>query len=191
MGFARSLFDEMSERNVISWTSMIYGYCNNGDVFSARVLFDAMPGKNLVSWNAMIGGYCQNKQPHEALKLFRELQSSTMFEPNEIIVVSILPAIATLGALELGELVHLFVQRMKLDRAVNVCTSLVDMGTKTPTLNQKELFVWGYAVSTKNELTTARSSESASAFDDVTSKFKPTAAAVRSKGPSISFVGVG
>uniref|UniRef100_A0A6N2NJT4 Pentatricopeptide repeat-containing protein n=1 Tax=Salix viminalis TaxID=40686 RepID=A0A6N2NJT4_SALVM len=119
MGFARSLFDEMSERNVISWTSMIYG-----------VLFDAMPGKNLVSWNAMIGGYCQNKQPHEALKLFRELQSSTMFEPNEIIVVSILPAIATLGALELGELVHLFVQRMKLDRAVNVCTSLVDMYAK-------------------------------------------------------------
>ncbi|KAJ6328267.1 hypothetical protein OIU77_010040 [Salix suchowensis] len=101
MGSARSLFDEMPERNVISWTSMIYGYCNNGDVLSARVLFDAMPEKNLVSWNAMIGGYCQNKQPHEALKLFRELQSSTVFEPNEITVVSILPAIATLGALEL------------------------------------------------------------------------------------------
>uniref|UniRef100_A0A6N2ML21 Pentatricopeptide repeat-containing protein n=1 Tax=Salix viminalis TaxID=40686 RepID=A0A6N2ML21_SALVM len=89
-----------------------------------------MPGKNLVSWNAMIGGYCQNKQPHEALKLFHELQSSTIFEPNEITVVSILPAIATLGALELGEWVHLFVQRMKLDRAVNVCTSLVDMYAK-------------------------------------------------------------
>uniref|UniRef100_A0A6N2MQC3 Pentatricopeptide repeat-containing protein n=1 Tax=Salix viminalis TaxID=40686 RepID=A0A6N2MQC3_SALVM len=93
------------------------------------VLFDVMPGKNLVSWNAMIGGYCQNKQPHEALKLFHELQSSTIFEPNEITVVSILPAIATLGALELGEWVHLFVQRMKLDRAVNVCTSLVDISS--------------------------------------------------------------
>uniref|UniRef100_A0A6N2NLJ5 Pentatricopeptide repeat-containing protein n=1 Tax=Salix viminalis TaxID=40686 RepID=A0A6N2NLJ5_SALVM len=89
-----------------------------------------MPGKNLVYWNAMIGGYCQNKQPHEALKLFHELQSSMIFEPNEITVVSILPAIATLGALELGEWVHLFVQRMKLDRGVNVCTSLVDMYAK-------------------------------------------------------------
>lgn len=46
-------------------------------------------------------------------------------------------------------------------------------------------------MSSKKQLTTARSSESASAFEDVTSKFKPTAAAVRSKGPSISFVGVG
>ncbi|KAJ6679310.1 PPR CONTAINING PLANT-LIKE PROTEIN [Salix purpurea] len=130
MRCARSLFDEMPERNVISWTSMIYGYCNNGDVLSARVLFDAMPEKNLVSWNAMIGGYCQNKQPHEALKLFRELQSSTVFEPNEVTVVSILPAIATLGALELGEWVHLFAQKKKLDREVNVCTSLVDMYAK-------------------------------------------------------------
>ncbi|KAJ6722588.1 hypothetical protein OIU74_007226 [Salix koriyanagi] len=119
MRCARSLFDEMPERNVISWTSMIYGYCNNGDVLSARVLFDAMPEKNLVSWNAMIGGYCQNKQPHEALKLFRELQSSTVFEPNEVTVVSILPAIATLGALELGEWVHRFAQKKKLDREVN------------------------------------------------------------------------
>ncbi|KAJ6344514.1 hypothetical protein OIU76_006105 [Salix suchowensis] len=100
MRCARSLFDEMPERNVISWTSMIYGYCNNGDVLSARVLFDAMPEKNL---------------------------SSTLFEPNEVTVVSILPAIATLGALELGEWVHQFAQKKKLDREVNVCTSLVDI----------------------------------------------------------------
>ncbi|CAK7347728.1 unnamed protein product [Dovyalis caffra] len=130
MDSARRLFDEMPERNVISWTSMIYGYCNNGDVLSARGLFDAMPEKNLVSWNAMIGGYCQNKQPHGALILFRELQSSMVFEPDEVTVVSILPAISTLGALELGEWVHRFVRRKKLDRAVNVSTSLVDMYAK-------------------------------------------------------------
>lgn len=40
-------------------------------------------------------------------------------------------------------------------------------------------------------LTTAWSSESASAFDDETSKLRPTAAAVRNKGSSISLVGVG
>lgn len=52
-------------------------------------------------------------------------------------------------------------------------------------------YIFLETVSGKKQLTTARSSESASAFEDVTSKFKPTAAAVRSKGPSISFVGVG
>lgn len=40
-------------------------------------------------------------------------------------------------------------------------------------------------------LTTARSSDSANAFDDETSKLRPTAAAVRSKGSSISLVGLG
>lgn len=41
------------------------------------------------------------------------------------------------------------------------------------------------------KLTTARSSESANAFEDDTSKKKPTAAAVRTKGSSISLVGLG
>lgn len=41
------------------------------------------------------------------------------------------------------------------------------------------------------EVTTAWSSESAKAFDDDTSKSRPTAAAVRNKGSSISFVGLG
>ncbi|XWS45828.1 hypothetical protein CRYUN_Cryun14cG0013000 [Craigia yunnanensis] len=62
------------------------------------------PKKNLLSWNAMIGGYCQKKQPHEALKLFHEMQSSTLFEPDKVTIVSILPAIADLGALDLGVL---------------------------------------------------------------------------------------
>lgn len=127
---ARSLFEEMPDRNVISWTSMIYGFCANGDVLAGRSLFDSMPEKNLFSWNVMIGGYYQNKQPHEALKLFHELQASRLFEPDEVTIVSILPAIADLGALDLGSWVHQFVQRRKLDRKTNVCTALVDMYAK-------------------------------------------------------------
>ncbi|GAV82453.1 PPR domain-containing protein/PPR_2 domain-containing protein, partial [Cephalotus follicularis] len=127
---ARNLFDEMPERNVISWTCMIDGYCDVGDLVSARLLFDAMPEKNLVSWNAMIGGYCQNKQPHKALKLFHKMQSSTSFEPDEITILSILPAIADLGALDLGGWVHQFVWRKNLDRETKVCTALVDMYAK-------------------------------------------------------------
>ncbi|OIT07752.1 PREDICTED: pentatricopeptide repeat-containing protein At2g44880 [Nicotiana attenuata] len=127
---ANTLFEAMPERNVISWTSMIDGYCSNGNINEARVLFDAMPERNLFSWNAMIGGYCQNKQPQEALKLFHALQSGTTLEPDDVTVVSVLPAIADLGALDLGNWVHQYVKRKKLDRSSNVCTALVDMYSK-------------------------------------------------------------
>ncbi|CAK9188242.1 unnamed protein product [Ilex paraguariensis] len=130
MGSAQSLFDSVPERNVVSWTSMIDGYCNNGDVDSARLLFDVMPERNLFTWNAMIGGCCQNNQPHEALKLFHELQMGTSFEPDNVSIVSVLPAIADLGALDLGDWIHQFVRRKKLNRLTKVCTALVDMYAK-------------------------------------------------------------
>ncbi|XAR63254.1 hypothetical protein NMG60_11023130 [Bertholletia excelsa] len=136
MDAAQHLFDDMPERNVVSWTSMIDGYCNNGDVGHARLLFDAMPEKNLFSWNVMIGGYCQNKQPEEALGLFHEMQSTTSIEPDKVTIVSILPAIADLGALDLGSWVQQFVRRKRLDRATNVCTALVDMYAKCGEITQ-------------------------------------------------------
>ncbi|PPD84735.1 hypothetical protein GOBAR_DD18333 [Gossypium barbadense] len=162
MGSARKVFEEMPDRSVVSWTALICGYAKAGNMERAKklldempekedsvlynamidgFLFNSMPEKNLVSWNAMIAGYCQNRQPHEALKLFYELQSTTLFEPDRVTIVSILPPIADLGALELGEWVHHFVQRKKLDRATNVCTALIDMYAKCGEINKaKKVF---------------------------------------------------
>ncbi|CAL0328152.1 unnamed protein product [Lupinus luteus] len=139
MELAKDLFDRMVDKNVISWTSMISGYCQNGDVDSARLMFDVMNEKNVFTWNAMIGGYCHNKRSHEALRLFRKMQLSASMEPNEITVLSILPAIADLGALDLGGWIHRFVHRKRLDRFVNVCTALVDMYAKCGEIRKARL----------------------------------------------------
>ncbi|XP_073525943.1 uncharacterized protein [Phyllobates terribilis] len=127
---ARRLFDSMEERNVISWTTLISGYCNNNDVESARLLFDSMPQKNLVSWNAMISGYSRNKQPQEALNLFNELQSNNLFEPDAFTILSIIPAIADLGASDLGCWVYQYVQKTNLYKSTKVCTALIGMFAK-------------------------------------------------------------
>ncbi|KAK7256419.1 hypothetical protein RIF29_29865 [Crotalaria pallida] len=139
MGLAKDLFDRVEDTNVVSWTSMISGYCKNGNVDSARLMFDAMDEKNVFTWNAMIGGYCKNKRPHEALSLFREMQLSASLEPNEITVLSILPAVADLGALDIGGWIHRFVQSKRLDRFVHVCTALVDMYAKCGEITKARL----------------------------------------------------
>ncbi|KAL1225234.1 Pentatricopeptide repeat-containing protein [Cardamine amara subsp. amara] len=130
MASARRLFDEMTHKTVITWTTMIHGYCNNKDIESARGLFDAMPERNLVSWNTMIGGYSQNKQSREAIRLFQEMQTNTSLDPDDVTIVSVLPAISDMGALGLGEWCHHFAQRKKLDKKVKVCTAILDMYSK-------------------------------------------------------------
>lgn len=128
---ARKVFDEMPQRNVVSWTSLLSGYCKAGDMEAAKVLFDGMKERNLFSWNVMIGGYCQNRQPFLALELFRELQSGLCsFEPDEVTLVSIIPAIADMGGLELGRWIHKYIQKKGMECMGSVSTALVDMYAK-------------------------------------------------------------
>lgn len=47
--YARQLFDNLPERDVVSWNTMIDGYIKSGDVKMAYGVFLDMPLKNLVS----------------------------------------------------------------------------------------------------------------------------------------------
>ncbi|KAK9135806.1 hypothetical protein Syun_015136 [Stephania yunnanensis] len=54
---ARRVFDSMTDRNTVTWNSLISGYVQNREIASARKLFDEMPERDVVSWNLMISGY--------------------------------------------------------------------------------------------------------------------------------------
>lgn len=47
VGLARDVFDQIPERNVVSWNSMIDGYCRVGDSVNACALFTMMRGLGL------------------------------------------------------------------------------------------------------------------------------------------------
>ncbi|KAK8953215.1 Pentatricopeptide repeat-containing protein [Platanthera guangdongensis] len=51
---ARRVFDEMLEKDVISWNSMISAYMNRSATKQAIELFNSMPTRNIVSWNSII-----------------------------------------------------------------------------------------------------------------------------------------
>ena len=44
------VFEGMMERDVVSWSSMVDGYCKGERTGDARNSFDIMPVRNVVTW---------------------------------------------------------------------------------------------------------------------------------------------
>ncbi|KAF5175280.1 Pentatricopeptide repeat-containing protein [Thalictrum thalictroides] len=83
---ARKVFDEMPERDVVTWTTVISGYVKCGLVQEARMLFDEVDAKkNVVTWTALIGGYIRSKQISEAERLFDQMPDKNVVSWNTMI----------------------------------------------------------------------------------------------------------
>ncbi|KAF5789899.1 putative tetratricopeptide-like helical domain superfamily, DYW domain-containing protein [Helianthus annuus] len=126
--------DVMGE--VVLWNVMVDGYVRVGDVGNARKMFDEMPQRSVVSWNSMISGYAQHGLFVEALELFREMQRECSVAPNYVTLVSVLPAVSRLGALEIGRWVHFYAGRngVKVDSVLG--SALIDMYSKCGSIDE-------------------------------------------------------
>ncbi|XP_068651274.1 pentatricopeptide repeat-containing protein At5g66520-like [Aristolochia californica] len=135
---ARRVFDEMIEKDVVSWNTLIIGCLRCGVLDLALALFRMMNGKNLITWNSIITGFVQGGRPKEALALFQEMQitSGDGVLPDGITLASVLSACATLGALDQGKWVHRYLKRRGLEFDVVIGTALVDMYGKCGCVDQ-------------------------------------------------------
>ncbi|KAL2334476.1 hypothetical protein Fmac_015689 [Flemingia macrophylla] len=136
LGDARKVFDEMSQRNVVSSTAMVSGFARVGDVESAVRVFDLMPERDVPSWNALIAGCTQNGAFTQGIKLFRRMVCEGDNKPNGVSVVCALSACGHTGMLQLGRWIHGYVYKSLSLFDSFVSNALVDMYGKCGNLKQ-------------------------------------------------------
>ncbi|KAF8086814.1 hypothetical protein N665_0612s0034 [Sinapis alba] len=67
---AKKAFDEIGEKNTVSWNSLLHGYLESGNLEEARRVFDKIPEKDVVSWNLIISSYAKRGDMSNARSLF-------------------------------------------------------------------------------------------------------------------------
>ncbi|CAL8073932.1 unnamed protein product [Prunus armeniaca] len=123
---ACGIFDNMSNRTVVSWNSLIAGLIRSGDVNSAWQMFNEMPKSDLVSWNTMIGALVQESMFVEAIELFRVMQANGI-KGDRVTMVEVASACGYLGAFDLAKWTHAYIEKNKIDCDMRLGTALVDM----------------------------------------------------------------
>uniref|UniRef100_A0A7N0TA22 Pentatricopeptide repeat-containing protein n=1 Tax=Kalanchoe fedtschenkoi TaxID=63787 RepID=A0A7N0TA22_KALFE len=140
LGAARQLFDEMPERNTVTWNVMISGYARAGDLVQARLVFDRMPEKGVASWAALISGCINHGQLEQGLGLCRQMmmvgnggvRGGGGIIPDHFVLVSVLAGCSRIGSVGLlaGKSVHAFVTKSGLKLGVELGSAMVDMYAK-------------------------------------------------------------
>ncbi|XP_008811169.2 pentatricopeptide repeat-containing protein At5g66520-like [Phoenix dactylifera] len=164
---AHQLFDDnFNIADVVSWTALITGYSNRGELDRARWFFDRMPSRNMISWNAMIAGYARSGRAEESWHLFGEMpernveswssmisgfaqsglcrEALAVFDemvqrevtPNEPTLVSVVSSCAQLRDLEHGRWVHDYINQHEVESSAILGTALVDMYGKCGSIGE-------------------------------------------------------
>lgn len=129
MECAQGVFDRMSEKNTVSWNSLMIGYAKIGNLISARKLFDEMPKRDVISWTSVITGYLQAGKFSDAVKHFQNMMLNKI-KPDEITISSVLSACAHLGLLDMGKKIHEYITEHNIRVDIYVGNSLIDLYCK-------------------------------------------------------------
>ena len=119
---ARQAFDNLTNRNVVSWTAMVGAYAQSGSIGSTKV-------GDIVTWNVMIGAYAGSGRGVEAYDLYLKMKEEG-FQPNAVTYMSLLNDCASTGALEWVKDVHRHILEGRYESDVRVGSALIHMYAK-------------------------------------------------------------
>ncbi|KAI4324168.1 hypothetical protein L6164_023725 [Bauhinia variegata] len=118
----------------VVYVTVINACMSLGRLDDACKLFEQMSFHNVVAWNVMISGHAQRGHEEEAIEFFLRMRKSGV-KSSRSTLGSVLSAIASLGALDYGLLVHAEAIKQGLDSNVYVGSSLINMYGKCDMLD--------------------------------------------------------
>ncbi|XP_028554833.1 putative pentatricopeptide repeat-containing protein At5g59200, chloroplastic isoform X1 [Dendrobium catenatum] len=147
--------------------ALIHAYGSFGDDCSAQKVFGRMPDRDVVSWSSMIRASSSAKHFTESATLFSRMQFEEFIRPNEITLVSLLPACSFFSSLRKGQSIHAYAIRNGFDSNLIVCSALVTMYSRCgnpdeafkvfSSMEKPNVFVWtsmieGFSINGRFEL---------------------------------------
>lgn len=158
--YARMVFDEMSELNVVSWNAILTACFRCDDVKGGEEIFQTMPFRDLTSWNVVLAGYSKASELELAENLFvkmpvkDDVSWSSMIvgcahngffveafsyfrgllrasvRPNEVSLSGVLFACAQSGAFNFGKVLHGYIEKGGFVWISSINNALLDMYAK-------------------------------------------------------------
>lgn len=125
LDYAREIFEEMTERDEVTYGCLISGYLAHGYVEKAMDLIRRMESPSLSTWNGVISGLSQNNLHEMSIDLTREMQNMGL-RPNSVTISSVLSALSHFCNLKGDKEVHAYAIRNDLEDNIYVATSLID-----------------------------------------------------------------
>jgi pentatricopeptide repeat protein len=127
---ARSLFDKMLEKDVVSWNTMISAYASIGMWEEAFELFETMRMTgievNIITWNTIAGGCLRMGNFKGALDLLSHMRTCGIHLDYVAMIIG-LGACSHIGVIKLGKEIHGSAIRSCCDGFHNVKNVLITM----------------------------------------------------------------
>ncbi|KAL4384323.1 hypothetical protein GQ457_15G008670 [Hibiscus cannabinus] len=82
---AKSLFEIMPARNIVTYNAMLSGFIQCGRIGEARRFFEEMPERTVVSWTSMLCGLFESGRVCEGKRLFDDMPEKNVVSWNSMI----------------------------------------------------------------------------------------------------------
>lgn len=139
---ARRLFNQMPERDAVSWNGIISNYASRGMWKEAFELFEEMrlasAEVNIITWNTIAGGCVQTRNFKGALELLSQMRRCDI-DLDPVAMIIGLGACSHIGAIKLGTVIHASAIRSCFDGFNNVRNALITMYSRCKDLRHADI----------------------------------------------------